>query len=637
MNDQIPGPVLADAIEIGFDRLLVELSARFVNLPNDDVDAQIESALAQVASHLNLDRAALAFPAGTQNLEYRYRYCKPTAVSPFMHGASAALHLPWYASQLAQGITVALESVEDELPAHASWEREMAQRLGTRSCLQVPIVINGAAIAMIGLCSARTPFHWNARIVQGVKLLGEMTVNAILRRRKEQELAERAAFENLLMNTSASLINSPVDAVSVEIERGLARVTGFLGGDACLLYEFGSNDSEMQTGHLYMVENTVRFRRIVPTIEYPYILGLLQKGIPVQLDCADDLPADALIDRRGLAATRAESFIAIPIRSAGGSWHTLIVASAKRAMPWPSSLLPRLRLIGEVFANSLARKHSEDRLRHALADIGKLKDKLEIENRYLQDEISREQHGDTMIGASQALAFIQFRIEQVAPTDATVLLLGETGTGKGLVARQIHDRSNRRSRPLISVNCAALPAALIEAELFGHEKGAFSGAHARHLGRFEVADRSTLFLDEIGELPLELQAKLLRVLQDGSFERVGSAQTIVSNVRIIASTNRDLKAEVAAGRFREDLYYRLNVFPITMPPLREREGDIRLLVMHLADRFQRRHGRRQAKVSEALMRTLERYSWPGNIREVENVIERAVIVSTGPELQLAEA
>ena len=231
---------------------------------------------------------------------------------------------------------------------------------------------------------------------------------------------------------------------------------------------------------------------------------------------------------------------------------------------------------------------------------------------------------------------VLYKIEQISRSNTTVLILGETGTGKELVARALHGSSLRKNRALIKVNCATLPANLIESELFGHEKGAFTGSQARHLGRFEVADGGTLFLDEIGELPLELQAKLLRVIQDGEFERLGSSHTIKVDTRILAATNRNLEEEVRNGRFREDLWYRLNVFPITVPPLRDRPDDIPLLVDFYVKKIAKRIGKTIEIIPTAVMNALQDYHWPGNIRELENVLERAVINSSGPKLRLAD-
>jgi transcriptional regulator with GAF, ATPase, and Fis domain len=224
----------------------------------------------------------------------------------------------------------------------------------------------------------------------------------------------------------------------------------------------------------------------------------------------------------------------------------------------------------------------------------------------------------------------------VAPQDATVLLLGETGTGKGMIARAIHSRSARKERPMITVNCSSLPANLIESELFGREKGAFTGADARQMGRFELADGGTIFLDEIGEMPLELQCKLLRVLQDGEFERLGNPRTIKVDVRIIAASNRNLEEEIRGGRFREDLFYRLSVFPITISPLRQRKEDIPLLVQYFVGKYNKKIGRKIETVSKETLNALQKYHWPGNVRELENVIERAVITSQGPVLQVLD-
>jgi PAS domain S-box-containing protein len=283
------------------------------------------------------------------------------------------------------------------------------------------------------------------------------------------------------------------------------------------------------------------------------------------------------------------------------------------------------------------RKLAEEELRGALEEVSQLKNQLQAENVYLREEIKYEHNFEEIVGHSDAIKYVLFKIEQVAPTDSTVLILGETGTGKELVARAVHSAGLRRDRPLVKVNCAALSAGLIESELFGHERGAFTGASARKIGRFELAHGATIFLDEIGELPLELQSKLLRVIQEGEFERLGSSKTVKADVRIIAATNRNLQAEVQQGRFREDLWYRLNVFPITVPPLRQRADDIPPLVEHFVKGFAKKLGREITSVSPATLKTLRGHSWPGNIRELANVVERAVINARGPVLTVADS
>jgi formate hydrogenlyase transcriptional activator len=282
------------------------------------------------------------------------------------------------------------------------------------------------------------------------------------------------------------------------------------------------------------------------------------------------------------------------------------------------------------------RKKAEESLQGAYREIKTLKDRLQAENQYLQQEVARQFNFGEIIGHSEALAQVKVRVEQVAPMNATVLLLGETGTGKGVVARALHASSARKDRPMITVNCTTLPATLVESELFGREKGAFTGAHERLIGRFELADGGTIFLDEIGEMPLELQSKLLRVIQDGEFERLGGNRTLKTDVRIIAATNRNLEHEIRAGGFREDLYYRLNVFPITMPPLRERREDIPELVEHFLAKYNKKFGRNIETVPRETLTVLREYRWPGNVRELESVIERAVITSQGSTLQLLD-
>ena len=295
-----------------------------------------------------------------------------------------------------------------------------------------------------------------------------------------------------------------------------------------------------------------------------------------------------------------------------------------------------LLAIEDVTEREYYKKHLEELVDERTNEIRKLKDQLEAEKAYLQEEIKLVYNHEDIVGKSDAINYVFFKVEQIAGTDTNVLILGETGTGKELVARAVHGTSLRKKRTLVKMNCAALPSNLIESELFGHEKGAFTDAQSRRLGRFEVADGATLFLDEIGELPLELQPKLLRVIEEGEFERLGSSETRKVNVRIIAATNRDLQVEVQKGAFREDLWYRLNIFPITMPPLRDRLDDIPLLVNFYIDRISRRLGKDIKMVPAGVMEVLRQYHWPGNVRELENVLERAVINSSGPKLRLAD-
>ncbi len=287
---------------------------------------------------------------------------------------------------------------------------------------------------------------------------------------------------------------------------------------------------------------------------------------------------------------------------------------------------------GQLTAFSIARDITDRK--QAEEELRQLKEQLQKENVYLREEIQLEHNFSEIIGNCEGLRYILFRIEQLTSTDTTVLILGETGTGKELIARTIHHTGPRKALPLIKVNCAALPSHLIESELFGHEKGAFTGAAAKRIGRFELADGATIFLDEIGELPLNLQAKLLQVLQDREFERVGSSRTLKVDVRVIAATNRDLEVEVQAGRFREDLFYRLNGYAMSLPPLRERREDIPLLVQAFVNKFNKKLGKSIDTIPNKTMDALQSYSWPGNIRELQHIIEKALIIARDTTLRV---
>lgn len=304
------------------------------------------------------------------------------------------------------------------------------------------------------------------------------------------------------------------------------------------------------------------------------------------------------------------------------------------------------KLMGAVVAFSdITRRKEADRaiqksnadLQKALTEVEQLKTRLEQENIYLQQEIKLTHNFEEIISQSKKFRKVLTQVEQVAATDSTVLILGESGTGKELIARAVHNISKRKERALVIVNCAALPSTLIESELFGHEKGAFTGAFTHKIGRFELADGGSIFLDEIGEIPLELQSKLLRVLQEGEFERLGSTKTTKVNVRVIVATNLDLRMAVEKGEFREDLYYRLNVFPINLLPLRERKEDIALLAQHFLLKHGTRIGKQIGAITQKVMDALINYSWPGNVRELENIIERAVIITRGNKLDLGDS
>ena len=329
-----------------------------------------------------------------------------------------------------------------------------------------------------------------------------------------------------------------------------------------------------------------------------------------------------------------ESYLGVPLWDSARRVIGHMVLVDDKPMSEDPLWISVLRTFASRAGVELEREQGEEKLRLALAEVESLKNRLQAENVYLQEEIRKEHNFEEMVGQSPALLSVLRKVERIADTDATVLICGETGSGKELIARALHNSGQRKHRPLVKVNCGAVPAALLESELFGHVKGAFTGAIDRRVGRFELADGGTLFLDEVGELPLDTQVKLLRVLQEQEFEPVGSSRTMKVDVRIIAATNRDLNEEVQAGRFRADLFFRLNVVPLTVPPLRERPSDIPMLVTYFVSRFAKKFNRKIDGVARDTMDRLTRYQWPGNIRELQNIVERAVVMAQGPMLAL---
>jgi formate hydrogenlyase transcriptional activator len=617
-----------------FERLIADLCAGFVNLAASDVGAHIEGALRTITEFLDMDRGFLIeIQEGSDELPVTRRFIGDL---PVMGHALAVHQYPWYSAKIKRGETIVLDRLPDDLPVDAEDARRTLSGLDVKTSVTVPVKIGGVVLGAISFCSHRFSREWPDELVQRLVVVGEIFASALARKRMDEELSQRLEFEALLTEISSSLTNLPAEQVDAAIEAGLNRLVSFLEVDRASLYEMSTDGKEASPTHFFSSSSTLGPPATALVDTFPHGLQALRRGEPVRVPRLDDLPAEAAGDRRALEDLGVGAALVIPVHANGALACALALTMSRAGRDWPEALIPRLRLLAETFANAVARKRADQRLRQALTEVGQLKDRLAAENVYLQEEIRRESGPEDIIGNSDALKYVLFRLDQVAATDATVLLLGETGTGKSLIARALHARGPRRERPLITVNCAALPANLVESELFGHERGAFTGAVSRRPGRFELADGGALFLDEIGDLPLELQAKLLRVLQDGEFERVGGSRTLQVKVRIIASTNRELRADVQQGRFRQDLYYRLNVFPISLPALRQRSEDIPLLVRHLVARFSREMGRPIETVPTRIMSALQAYQWPGNVRELENVIERAVIISPGPALQLAE-
>ena len=451
------------------------------------------------------------------------------------------------------------------------------------------------------------------------------------------ELDKPLRFEMVLAEISTLFINLPAERINSEIEAVQFRVCELLDIDRSTLWQVIEEEPGiLRLASLYQPpESLPPDERMNAKDFFPWSEQKVLNGETVVISKMTDLPPEAEIDLENYRLYGTKSNVLVPLSVGGGPvFGVLTFAVIQEEREWTERVVQQFKLLAQVFANALARRQMEEQLKGRLLEIENLKQRLEKENIYLKEEVKLLAEHTDIVGQHVAMKKVLAQVEQVAGIDSSVLLLGETGTGKELLAKAIHSMSLRKDRTLITVNCASLPPTLIESELFGREKGAYTGAMTKMIGRFEIADGSTLFLDEIGELPFELQNKLLRVLEEGNFERLGSTKPLHVDVRIIAATNRDLEHDVKNGKFRQDLFYRLNVFPIVIPPLRERPEDIPLLVRVFVKEFQKKMGKEIESIPTKTMQSLQSYSWPGNVRELRNVIEHAMILNKGKTLDV---
>ena len=630
---------IGNALEerLRFESLLSDVSARFVHVSSERLDGEIENALKVVLEFFQVDRCGLIRTSRDRTA------WQPTHVAyaddqvprvPVGFDFPRSQN-PWtYEMLFEKRRTLAISSM-DELPPEAQADRQAWIERGTRSTLLIPIYTGGPDVYSITINAMKNERVWPEEFIPRLRLLGEIFVNALERRQNRLDLEEQLRFEMVLAEISGRFVNLPVDRVDSEIMDAERRICELLGLDISAIWQWSSGPPGVFVlTHYYSVQDGPQPSMQLSDTDFPWFRQLMLDGRIVPISSLEDMPAEAALDRENCSRLGVKSNLCLPLMVGGAPIGILGLNTTRAERYWPEPLIKRLQLVSQIFTNALARKRADEQLKNRLEEIEELKQRLEKENLYLREELREETGFEKIIGSSDELKYVLFRVRQAAPTDATVLILGETGTGKGMVAHAIHGLSDRKDRPMVTVNCAALPANLIESELFGREKGAFTGSYARQAGRFEIADKGTIFLDEIGEMPLELQSKLLRVLQDGEFERLGSARTVKVDVRVIAATSRDLQEEVRAGKFREDLFYRINVFPVSIPPLRKRTGDIPQLVRHFVEKYTRKSGKKIETVPKDMVKTLQRYSWPGNVRELEHVIERAVIITEGPVLQI---
>ena len=575
-----------------FETAISDLSSGFINLPAGEVDQAIDDALRRVCEPLGIDLAVLwqwssAVPGVIVPTHFHYAQEGAPPPEPLRQE-----QFPWYREQMMAGRKVAISSL-DELPAEASVDRESCRLFGVKSNLCLPLSVGGAPpVGALGLNFLRKQRDWPDGLVRRLQLVAQVFTNALARKRYELRQRDREA------RLAAGVDLAGLGFYEVDLGAGVASFDDRL---CSLLGVPPERMSSLQPVEFWLEHLHSDDRQRVTDQRQELHEGRLEK---------------LSMEYRFLHPNHGERWIEhaarVDTRDAG-----------RRAV----------RTFG-VLRDVTERRQREENLRQSHAEIQRLKDRLQAERDYLKAEILVVYQKGEITGQSPAIQKVLRLVERVASTDSTVLVRGETGSGKELVAQAIHQQGTRRSHLLVKVNCAALPSGLVESELFGREKGAYTGSMTRQIGRFEVADGSTLFLDEVGELSLEAQAKLLRVLETGEFERLGSPRTIKVNVRVIAATNRDLAEDVRKGRFRQDLYYRLNVFPILVPPLRDRVEDIPLMVWTFLEEFTSRMGRTITQVPRTAMDALQRHPWPGNVRELRNVIERSVILTTGETLRV---
>lgn len=567
--------------------LAYEISARMVRATSSTVDQDIMQSLQDIGELLQADRVGLVSASADSPLGKIVYAWYSNGIPQVPRETNLVAQCPWAYEVMVRNKQVHSIPRLSDFPPHAHVDRTFHEAIGTKSILSVPLTLDGEVRHVLVLHATRAEKAWSAEVSPMIRMLGDVFVSAM--QRIESEIALRTALERL----------------------DLAADSAHVG-----LWEFIP-----ESGQFWVTETLRDHFGFPPDIPVSRE-AVLQKIHPDDRDRA----------ARALAAlTGGLGEVSLEYRLQGPCNATRWMFSRGRVVGLGSPNGPRHM---GVTVDVTARKEMELQLRAKIEEVESLKRCVEQENEYLRNEAAIQDTQTEVLGSCEKMRTVMRQVQQVARTGSTVLLTGETGTGKGLIAQTIHRLSDRGKRAMVKVNCAALPGALVESELFGREKGAFTGALSRQKGRFEIADGSTLFLDEIAEMPLETQAKLLRVLQDGEFERLGSPQTIKVDVRLIAATNRNLGEEVEHGRFRRDLFYRLNVFPITVPPLRERMEDIPQLVWEFVSEFGERMGKKMRRIASRDMQALQAYPWPGNIRELRNVIEHSLIVSTGDTLQL---
>jgi len=616
-----------------FFGLVHDVSSLLVSARSKEIEKALDDCLAKLGEHFDVSQVALGQISSSGELLPSLRMWGGAPAINYLAVDPPGPEMVAYFIRKGSLTWNCLEDL-DELP---QW-REHCRQVGAAAGSLWLHHDFGSHVEGMAL-SRPSPKVWPEDTVDCLRVVGQVFFNAYYRRRAEAEREQLRRLELVVSDIATKMVCMRNDNMDAAIKNALAQIGETTDADLCVfLRSNNQNTSICEVNHEWIAgaAGGPILAGVSLVDDYPWLVRQLEKKKPLHLSNPDDFALEAkaefeLFERNGI-----QLMVWEPFQAADESYGYLGLGSVDCERQWPLGTFTQLGLCGNIIADAIAHQRAHFDLEQAFNEIQALKEKLVVENETLRQEVDVLYADDELIGKSHVFRAAMFQTEQVAQTDSTVLLLGETGTGKGLLARRIHELSGRSQRPLVTVNCAALPSSLIESELFGHEKGAFTGAIKQKLGRFELAHNGTIFLDEVGDLPTELQAKLLRVLQDQEFERLGSSTTRTVDVRVIAATNRDLDQLIEQGEFRADLYYRLGVFPIRAPALRERRGDIPLLVWFFISELQHRLGRNFDEVSAKAMAALSDYDWPGNVRELKNIIERAMILSPGSVLQLGD-
>jgi formate hydrogenlyase transcriptional activator len=621
--------------EAEFQELVAKISSQFVNLPADKIDEAINEQFKEIGEYFNADRVTIGYlPEKGEPLPATYMWFSDEKIGEKITAQMMGATFPNLVNYLKDQEYWSFSVLEPDEYSHWLPERETIEKTGIKSGLAINTSFENSILEIFVIDFIQSNRVWSKNIIEQVKLLGNVFSNALNRKRAEQALQKEFEFKQLVSALSSRFIGLSGVKFDDAIKESLKEIGRYFGVDGVRLLHLSLQGKVLKYRFMWQSEDLAPQDEMaeVHKMIYPNLATHFSSGKSVVFNKFMDSPQWPEFQKI-LKFLGTKSGVGVPLDSEKSGVEIFAMDSVLLEHQWPEDTIERSKTIGQALLNAILRREAEVEIQKGYVEIKRLKNQLQQENIYLKEEIKGIKNFDTIIGQSKALKYVLFRVEQVAPTDTTVLISGETGTGKEVFTNALHQLSLRKNKSLVKVNCAALSPTLIESELFGHEKGAFTGANEKRIGRFELADGGTIFLDEISELSLELQAKLLRVLQEGEFERLGSSKTIKANIRIIAATNRNLEEEVKNNRFRVDLYYRLTTFIITIPPLRDRKDDIPLLVEYLVNKLGKKLNKSIKRVPQTVMRNLVNYSWPGNVRELENVIENALIISNGDVLK----